>query len=108
MMLDAAFGEWNPQARGLSTFRGPMLSLVHALGAWVRVRGRHLAPGHCSIGIGPCYSVMNAKWPVAGLDALATEWQNAGCMGAVCACTAPPTVVECLNGVCVGSRSNWG
>ena len=63
----------------------------------------HVAHGHCSIGIGPCYSVMNAKWPVEGLDALAAEWQNAGCMGPVCDCLAAPTVVQCVDGVCVGS-----
>jgi hypothetical protein len=63
----------------------------------------HVAPGHCGIGIGPCYAVMNAQWPVEGLDALAAEWQNAGCSAPVCDCASPPTVVQCLDGVCVGS-----
>jgi hypothetical protein len=62
----------------------------------------HVAPGHCAVGIGPCFSVMNAQWPVEGLDALAAEWENAGCSGPICDCASQPSVVQCLDGVCVG------
>jgi hypothetical protein len=62
-----------------------------------------VVPSHCSIGLGGCSTVMNAKWPAAGLEALAEEWTRAGCAGDVfCDCPAGPTGAVCEDGRCVG------
>jgi hypothetical protein len=60
--------------------------------------------GHCDLGLGVCPTVMNAKWPAAGLDTLADEWTRAGCAQAtVCNCPPAPTVA-CREGSCVEVR----
>jgi hypothetical protein len=62
-----------------------------------------VVPGHCSIGLGGCSSVMNAKWPASGLDALADEWVRAGCAEVIlCDCPPEPPGVACEEARCVG------
>jgi hypothetical protein len=56
--------------------------------------------GSCAVGLGGCYYAINTQWPASGLDVLTERWQVAGCTGAVCSCTAPPTGASCVNGVC--------
>ena len=62
-----------------------------------------VVPGHCSIGLGGCSTVMNATWPAAGLDSLADEWIRAGCAEDIfCDCPAEPAGAVCEDARCVG------
>jgi hypothetical protein len=59
--------------------------------------------GHCGIGLGGCWYVINDSVTQAELDALAAQWQAANCMGAVCDCAPPPMTVACVAGMCMGN-----
>lgn len=57
--------------------------------------------GHCGVGIGGCYHLMNTQWPADGLATLADEYVAGGCTGAICDCAPTPTSVQCVDGRCV-------
>jgi len=59
--------------------------------------------GHCGVGLGGCYHVMNIQWPASGMELLAAEWQRQGCSGGICDCPATPESASCVDGVCTAA-----
>jgi hypothetical protein len=61
----------------------------------------HVVDGHCWMGLGGCWYVVNDSLTQADLDALADQYQAAMCFGPICACIPPPNSVGCVNGTCM-------
>ncbi|MCG5055962.1 MAG: hypothetical protein KA712_23650 [Myxococcales bacterium] len=59
----------------------------------------HVLYGHCGIGLGGCYALVNKSLTQATLDDLATGYQEASCGGPVCDC-APAPPVDCIQSQC--------
>jgi hypothetical protein len=57
--------------------------------------------GHCNVGLGGCFEVVNAALPQAQLDFLAQQWQSSGCGGGICDCPPAPAGAACVGGMCV-------
>ncbi len=60
----------------------------------------HVVFGHCDVGLGGCWYVVNQSLTQAELDALAFEYQGKNCFGAICLCLPPPNEVGCVDGFC--------
>lgn len=62
--------------------------------------------GHCGVGVGGCYAIVNGSVGQADLDALAAEWTALGCSGPVCKCAPPPASAICddTSGTCVAAE----
>lgn len=63
----------------------------------------HVLPGHCGVGLGGCYHIVNTDTTSSELAALAAMYVAASCPSAVCDCAAPPTGALCDAGTCVAS-----
>ncbi len=60
----------------------------------------HVVDGHCWMGIGGCWYVVNDTLEQTDLDALAQQFGDQGCFGPICLCAAPPDSVGCVDGIC--------
>lgn len=60
----------------------------------------HVLDGHCEIGLGGCWHVVNQEVTQDDLDTLADTFEGLACMGGVCACAPPPAKAECKDGMC--------
>ncbi len=60
----------------------------------------HVVDGHCWMGIGGCWYVVNDTLEQTDLDALAQQYGDQGCFGPICLCAAPPDSVGCVDGIC--------
>lgn len=56
--------------------------------------------GHCGVGLGECYTLVNLGVDQGDFDALAALWEGASCSGPVCDCPPPPASVPCVDNVC--------
>jgi hypothetical protein len=61
----------------------------------------HVVDGHCWMGLGGCWYVVNQSLKQGDLDALANQYQGAQCFGPICACIMPPVDVGCVDGTCM-------
>ncbi len=60
----------------------------------------HVVLGHCFVGLGGCWYVVNDSIDQTNLDDFATQFESQGCTGAVCFCAPPPAAIGCVNNTC--------
>jgi hypothetical protein len=61
----------------------------------------HVVDGHCWMGLGGCWYVVNQNLQQTDLEQLANGFTGLGCFGPICLCVETPESVGCVDGLCV-------
>ncbi|MFV8754960.1 hypothetical protein ACNOYE_30800 [Nannocystaceae bacterium ST9] len=61
----------------------------------------HVVDGHCWMGLGGCWYVVNQNVQQTDLEVLADAYTALDCFGPICLCLQPPNAVGCVDGTCV-------
>lgn len=60
----------------------------------------HVVDGHCWLGLGGCWYVVNQSVQQSELETLADGFTGLGCFGPICLCVEAPAAVACVDGTC--------